>query len=494
MSVSVFAERLRNAMNSRGLKQVDLVHAAEHRGVKMGKSHISQYVAGKTMPREDVLEFLASELDVDMNWLRGEESTTQLNSDASNSVTDGEHAATPLATGASKPQTDSEIPVGRRRTFGKSHKLDNVLYDVRGPVADEAMRMEANGTHILKLNIGNPAPFGFRTPDEVVYDMAHQLTDTEGYSPSKGLFSARKAIMQYAQLKNIPNVTIDDIYTGNGVSELINLSMSALLDTGDEVLVPSPDYPLWTACVTLAGGTPVHYICDEQAEWYPDIDDIKKKVTPRTKAIVIINPNNPTGTVVEKEYLATLISHNPQVCFVIDQSYEFFTLRPLFSAAEAAEFPNVLLLHSMTKRYAVPGLRLGYVIGAPHLLHRLRTNRMPWSVNQLAIEAGLHLLEHDVPNPLDVASYLQEAARLRSALEALGGLEVWATETHFMLVCLRMGRASALKDYLAGEHGILIRDASNFDGLNEHFFRIAAQSREENDRLVKAIGQWLEEE
>ena len=138
MSVSVFAERLRNAMNSRGLKQVDLVHAAEHRGVKMGKSHISQYVAGKTMPREDVLEFLASELDVDMNWLRGEESTTQLNSDASNSVTDGEHAATPLATGASKPQTDSEIPVGRRRTFGKSHKLDNVLYDVRGPVADEA--------------------------------------------------------------------------------------------------------------------------------------------------------------------------------------------------------------------------------------------------------------------------------------------------------------------------------------------------------------------
>ena len=231
MSVSVFAERLRNAMNSRGLKQVDLVHAAEHRGVKMGKSHISQYVAGKTMPREDVLEFLASELDVDMNWLRGEESTTQLNSDASNSVTDGEHAATPLATGASKPQTDSEIPVGRRRTFGKSHKLDNVLYDVRGPVADEAMRMEANGTHILKLNIGNPAPFGFRTPDEVVYDMAHQLTDTEGYSPSKGLFSARKAIMQYAQLKNIPNVTIDDIYTGNGVSELINLSMSALVDT-----------------------------------------------------------------------------------------------------------------------------------------------------------------------------------------------------------------------------------------------------------------------
>ena len=206
----------------------------------------------------------------------------------------------------------------------------------------------------------------------------------------------------------------------------------------------------------------------------------------------LCNPNNPTGTVVEKEYLATLISHNPQVCFVIDQSYEFFTLRPLFSAAEAAEFPNVLLLHSMTKRYAVPGLRLGYVTGAPHLLHRLRTNRMPWSVNQLAIEAGLHLLEHDVPNPLNVPAYLQETARLRDALEHLGSFEIWTTETHFMLVRLRFGKASALKEYLANEHGILIRDASNFEGLDEHFFRVATQTSEENDRLVEAIGQWLE--
>ena len=152
------------------------------------------------------------------------------------------------------------------REFGKSTKLDNVLYDVRGPVVDEAARMEENGTNVLKLNIGNPAPFGFRTPDEVIYDMSRQLTECEGYSNSKGLFSARKAIMQYAQLKKIPNVSVEDIYTGNGVSELINLSMSALLDNGDEVLVPSPDYPLWTACVTLAGGKAVHYICDEQSE------------------------------------------------------------------------------------------------------------------------------------------------------------------------------------------------------------------------------------
>ena len=193
------------------------------------------------------------------------------------------------------------------REFGKSRKLDNVLYDVRGPVVDEAARMEENGTNVLKLNIGNPAPFGFRTPDEVIYDMSRQLTDCEGYSNSKGLFSARKAIMQYAQLKKLPNVTVEDIYTGNGVSELINLSMSALLDNGDEVLVPAPDYPLWTACVTLAGGTAVHYICDEQSEWYPDIEDIKKKITDKTKAIVIINPNNPTGALYPREVLQQIV-------------------------------------------------------------------------------------------------------------------------------------------------------------------------------------------
>ncbi len=205
----------------------------------------------------------------------------------------------------------------------------------------------------------------------------------------------------------------------------------------------------------------------------------------------LCNPNNPTGTVVDKAYLTELIKHNSQVCFIIDQSYEYFTLCSLFSPAQAAEFPNVLLLHSMTKRYAVPGLRLGYITGDGGLLKRLRSNRMPWSVNQLAIEAGLHLLEHDVPNPLDVPAYLQETARLRTALESLGGLEVWATETHFMLVRLRFGKASALKEYLAGEHGILIRDASNFDGLDEHFFRIATQTNEENDRLVEAIKQWM---
>ncbi|HEX2956202.1 MAG TPA: aminotransferase class I/II-fold pyridoxal phosphate-dependent enzyme, partial [Chitinispirillaceae bacterium] len=180
-------------------------------------------------------------------------------------------------------------------TIKKSSKLDNVLYDIRGPVLDEAMRLEEEGYQILKLNTGNPAPFGLFAPDEIVHDMKINLSTTQGYSDSKGLFSARKAIMQYCQQKNIRNVEIGDIYVGNGVSEVIVMAMQALLNSGDEILVPSPDYPLWTAAVNLAGGTAVHYHCDEQSDWLPDLDDLRKKVNKNTKGIVIINPNNPTG-------------------------------------------------------------------------------------------------------------------------------------------------------------------------------------------------------
>ena len=251
------------------------------------------------------------------------------------------------------------------RTFTKSHKLDNVLYDVRGPVADEAARMEAAGTHILKLNIGNPAPFGFRTPDEVVYDMSQQLPDTEGYSPSKGLFSARKAIMQYAQLKSIPNVSIDDIYTGNGVSELINLSLSALLDNGDEVLVPSPDYPLWTACVNLAGGTAVHYTCDEESEWYPDIEDIRSKITDRTKAIVI-NPNNPTGALYPKEILEQIveIAREHQLMLFSDEIYDRLVMDGLEHISIASLAPDLFCVtfSGLSKSHMIAGWRVGWMI------------------------------------------------------------------------------------------------------------------------------------
>lgn len=252
------------------------------------------------------------------------------------------------------------------REIKKSSKLDNVLYDVRGPVVDEATRMEENGTNVLKLNIGNPAPFGFRTPDEIVYDMQRQLTECEGYSAAKGLFSARKAIMQYAQVKGIPNLSIEDIYTGNGVSELINLSMSALLDDGDEVLVPAPDYPLWTACVTLAGGKAVHYICDEQADWYPDLADIRKKVNDRTKAIVIINPNNPTGALYPKEVLQAIveIAREHQLILFSDEIYDRLVMDEEKHVSIASLAPDLFCVtySGLSKSHMIAGFRIGWMV------------------------------------------------------------------------------------------------------------------------------------
>ena len=354
-----FSTRLNDAMALRELKQIDFVHAAEKFNIKLGKSHMSQYVSGKTVPRADMAHFLAAYLRVNEDWLMGKDVPME------------EHAAIlPDFAGEQPDHVDdaSEQPTEGRtmRTFTKSHKLDNVLYDVRGPVADEAARMEAAGTHILKLNIGNPAPFGFRTPDEVVYDMSQQLPDTEGYSPSKGLFSARKAIMQYAQLKNIPNVSIDDIYTGNGVSELINLSLSALLDNGDEVLVPSPDYPLWTACVNLAGGTAVHYVCDEDSEWYPDIDDMRSKITDKTKAIVIINPNNPTGALYPKEVLQQIVdlAREHQLMIFSDEIYDRLVMDGLEHISIASLAPDLFCVtfSGLSKSHMIAGWRVGWMV------------------------------------------------------------------------------------------------------------------------------------
>ena len=252
------------------------------------------------------------------------------------------------------------------RIYEKSKKLDYVCYDIRGPIMDEADKLSAEGIDIVKLNIGNPAPFSFCAPDEVIYDMRQQLTDCEGYSDSKGLFSARKAIMQYAQLKNIPNVTIDDIYTGNGASELINLSMSALLDDGDEVLIPSPDYPLWTACVTLAGGKAVHYICDEQSEWYPDIEDMKKKVSSKTKAIVIINPNNPTGSLYPKEILEQIvaIAREHQLMIFSDEIYDRLVMDDLEHISIASLAPDLFCVtfSGLSKSHMIAGFRIGWMI------------------------------------------------------------------------------------------------------------------------------------
>lgn len=366
MDQNTFAARLAAAMDSAGFKQADLVHAAEQRGEKLGRSQISQYVAGKSAPRREVLELLASLLAVEPDWLEGEPG--QAEPSATTSPAQSQPAS--FQQQDSNP-LDSSNPTDNQgskpmRQFKKSSKLDNVLYDVRGPVVDEATRLESQGMRILKLNIGNPAPFGFRTPDEVVQDMRHQLPDCEGYSDSKGLFSARKAIMQYSQIKGLPNVDMDSIYTGNGVSELINLCMQALLDTGDEILIPSPDYPLWTACATLAGGTPVHYMCDEQAEWYPDIDDIERKITPRTKAIVIINPNNPTGALYPREVLQQIVdvARKHQLMIFSDEIYDRLVMDDLEHVSIASMAPDLFCItfSGLSKSHMIAGYRIGWMV------------------------------------------------------------------------------------------------------------------------------------
>lgn len=357
--METFAERLRQVMKEKGLKQVDvirLVQSLEEKDrVKLGKSHISQYLSGKTEPRREVIRALSKALEVNPLWFLGEDVPMEMKTEVQNKEEQVQER---------KRDTMSEN--NGKRIFTKSSKLDNVLYDVRGPVVDEASRMEAEGKSILKLNIGNPAPFGFRTPDEVIYDMSRQLTQCEGYSDSKGLFSARKAIMQYAQIKKIPNVTVDDIYTGNGVSELISLAMQALLDDGDEILIPSPDYPLWTATATLAGGKVVHYICDEQAEWNPDIDDIKKKITDRTKAIVIINPNNPTGALYPKEILEQIvqIARENQLIIFSDEIYDRLVMDEEKHISIASLAPDLFCVtfSGLSKSHMIAGFRIGWMI------------------------------------------------------------------------------------------------------------------------------------
>lgn len=252
------------------------------------------------------------------------------------------------------------------RTFGKADKLEHVLYDVRGPVVDEAARMEEQGLKILKLNIGNPAPFGFTAPEEVLLDMRHNISECQGYSDSRGVFAARKAVMQYAQIKKIPNVTMKDVFTGNGASELIQLSLNALLNTGDEVLIPSPDYPLWTACTNLAGGTAVHYICDEESDWYPDIADIESKVTPKTKAIVVINPNNPTGALYPKEILEKIvdIARRHELIIFSDEIYDRLVMDGEEHIATASLAPDLFCVtfSGLSKSHMVCGFRVGWMI------------------------------------------------------------------------------------------------------------------------------------
>lgn len=248
----------------------------------------------------------------------------------------------------------------------KSSKLHGVLYDVRGPVVEEAAAMKARGEEIIHLNIGNPAPFGFRAPPSMLEDLIEQLPDTQGYSDSRGLEDARTAILEYCIRKNISGVELSDIYTGNGASELINLSMQALLDNGDEMLIPMPDYPLWTATAKLSGGTPVHYLCDENNGWMPDIDDMRSKITPRTKGIVVINPNNPTGALYPTEILTQIVelARTHGLILFADEIYDRICFDGATHTALASLAPDVMCItfNGLSKSHRVAGFRSGWMV------------------------------------------------------------------------------------------------------------------------------------
>ncbi len=248
----------------------------------------------------------------------------------------------------------------------KSRKLDEVCYDIRGPVLQEAQRLEEEGFHVFKLNTGNPYAFGFNAPDELLHDMVLNLHDAQGYIDSKGLFAARKAVMQYCQQIGIPGVGIEDIYIGNGVSELIAMSMQGLLDGGDEILIPSPDYPLWTAAATLSGGTAVHYRCDEEADWFPDLADIEAKITPRTRGIVVINPNNPTGSVYPLEILTGIVelARKHDLIVFSDEIYDkiLYDDNVHIPMGSLAEDLLTITFNGLSKSYRAAGFRAGWMI------------------------------------------------------------------------------------------------------------------------------------
>ena len=297
-----------------------------------------------------------------------------------------------------------------------------------------------------------------------------------------GRYPEPEAYTLESELAKWHHIDKDNVLVTNGATEAIYLVAHAYQGTSSQVLQPTfREYA--DACVMNGGRVKALWQLPASQEHYRLDEDVQ--------LLWLCNPNNPTGSVVPKAHLQALIEANPQVLFVVDQSYEWFVQQPLFTASEATGFDNLLLLHSLTKRYCVPGLRLGYVTGASHLIQQLRTHKMPWSVNALAIEAGHYLLNHDIQGLPPVDAYLRETQRLRTNLNALGALQVWDTSTHFMLVQLRYGKASALKDWLIDSYGILIRDASNFEGLDQRFFRVATQLPEENDKLVDAINDWI---
>lgn len=331
----------------------------------------------------------------------------------------------------------------------------------------------------------------YRYNRPITANFSSNLTDWIDSAPLKAYLrkNVGEAISAYpepspctleARIADAYGIQPDNVCVTNGATEAIYLTAQSFARERSAVLQPTfSEYA--DACRIHGHSVTSLYSLPENALLPKEL-----------RMLWLCNPNNPTGKAIDKPVLSRLAERNPHVTFVIDQSYEGFTLKPLFTPREIADKPNVLLLHSLTKRYAMPGLRLGYLTGNSALLRHLRTRRMPWSVNGVALMAGMYLAEHPEAIPFDLPKCLEETARLQALLQGRGGMDVWDTDTHFMLVRLRMGRSSALKEYLANEHGILIRDASNFEGLDHSYFRISTQLPEENERLTEAIEQWFE--
>jgi alanine-synthesizing transaminase len=387
----------------------------------------------------------------------------------------------------------------------QSTKLANVCYEIRGPVLAEAMRLEAAGHRILKLNTGNPAPFGFECPPEILEDMLRTLKDAHGYGDAKGLLSARRAVMQHYQTKGIP-LDVEDIYLGNGASELIQMSMHALLDNGDEVLVPAPDYPLWTASVSLAGGTAVHYRCDEQSDWMPDLDDIERKVTDRTKAIVIINPNNPTGAVYSEEMLRGLtdIARRHRLVVCSDEIYDKILYDDATHTPTAAIAPDLLTLtfNGLSKAYRVAGYRSGwlavcgpkahaasYIEGLTILANRRLCANMPaqhaiatalgghQSINSLVLPGGRLRAQRDATYEALTAIPGVTCVKPKGALYAFPRLDPQVYK-------IKDDRQMVL-DLLRAEK-IMIVHGTGFNWIEPDHFRIVTLPRAED--LTDAIG------
>ncbi len=387
----------------------------------------------------------------------------------------------------------------------KSDKLNGVCYDIRGPVLEHANRLEEEGHRILKLNIGNPAPFGFSAPDEIIQDVIHNLADAEGYTASKGLFAARKAIMHECQRLDIPGVEIEDIILGNGASELIVMAMQALLNNGDEVLVPAPDYPLWTAAVNLAGGKARHYLCDEQSDWFPDLADIESKITDKTRGIVVINPNNPTGAVYSKEMLEAIVElarrHN--LIIFADEIYskilyddaEFIPLGRLAQDVLCVSF------NGLSKAYRLAGFRSGWMVisGAKHRARSyIEGLEMLSSMRLCANVPAMYAVQTALGGYQSINELIIPGGRLRDqrdtamkAISEIPGLSCIKPKGALYLfpkLDLNMYKIKddqqMILDFLLQEKVLLVQGTA-FNWPNRDHFRIVFLPRE--DDLTKAI-------